>query len=141
MRLILIKQNFRYNIYFSMIRYFEKSLCSVAQEIRYTLFILLNKLFNVHIYRVCLKLLQLLLLLLNVITFAISQLKLKTFVRITIVVHKSSSPLRSSVIMKGKITNSLRPPLTKRPSEVGYCELNEMLGSGGCLRQKNLQTT
>ena len=45
-------------------------------------------------------------------------------------------PLRSSAIMKGKITNTLKPPLTKWPSEVGYCELNEMSRSGGCLRQK-----
>ena len=40
------------------------------------------------------------------------------------------------MIMKVKITNSLNPPLTKRVCEVGYWELNEMLGSGGCLRQK-----
>ena len=44
--------------------------------------------------------------------------------------------LRESAIMKGKITNSLKPPLMKRPSEAGYWELNEMPGSGGCLRQK-----
>ena len=41
--------------------------------------------------------------------------------------------------MKGKLTNSLKPPLTKRPSEVGYWELNEMTGSGGTLRQKKLK--
>ena len=39
--------------------------------------------------------------------------------------------------MKGKITDSLKPPLTKRPSERGYWKLNEMLGSGECLRQKH----
>ena len=37
-----------------------------------------------------------------------------------------------------KLTNSLKPPLTKRPSEVGYWEPNEMTGSGGALRQKKL---
>ena len=39
--------------------------------------------------------------------------------------------------MKGKITYSLKPPLTKRPSEVGYWKLNEMPGSSACLRQKH----
>ena len=38
--------------------------------------------------------------------------------------------------MKGKRTNSLKPPLTKSPSEIGYWELNEVPRSGGCLRQK-----
>ena len=38
--------------------------------------------------------------------------------------------------MEGKIINSLKPPLTKRASEEGYCKLNEIPGSGGCLRQK-----
>ena len=95
-----------------MIPYFQNTLCSVAQEIRYVLFffILFNKLFTVCIYRVCL-ILFLLLLLLNVIAFPISELKLQTFVRTTVVVHKSSSPLRSSAIMKGKIANSYKPPL------------------------------
>ena len=56
-----------------MIPYFEKTLCSVAQEIRYTFFILFKKLFNVNVYRVCLVLLLLLLLsLLNIIVFPIS---------------------------------------------------------------------
>ena len=95
-----------------MIPYFGKNLCSIAQEIRYTL--------------------------VNVIAFSIFQLKLKTFVRITVAVHKSSSPLRSSGIMKGKVTSSLKPPLTKNSSEVGYWKLNKMPGSGGCLRQKKL---
>ena len=45
--------------------------------------------------------------------------------------------MRSAAIMKGKITNSLKPPLTKRPSEEGL-ELNEMPGSGACLRPKKL---
>ena len=54
-----------YTLYFSMILYFGK-----PWEIGYTLF-LFNKLFNIDIYRVCLKLL-LLLLLLNVIALAIS---------------------------------------------------------------------
>ena len=31
--------------------------------------------------------------------------------------------------MKGKITDSLKPSLTKKPSEVGYWKLNEMPGS------------
>ena len=39
--------------------------------------------------------------------------------------------------MKGKITYSLKPSLTKRPSEVGYWELNEMPGSAECLIQKH----
>ena len=38
MLLILIKQNLRYTLYFSVIPNFEKTLRSVAQEIRYTLF-------------------------------------------------------------------------------------------------------
>ena len=62
--------------------------------------------------------------------------KTQNLVKITVVVHKSSSPLRSSTIMEGKIINSLKPPLTKRASEEGYCKLNEIPGSGGCLRQK-----
>ena len=63
---ILIKWNRRYTLYFSTISYFEKTLCSVAQEIRYTFFI------NVDIDRACLiPLLLPLLLLLNVISFAI----------------------------------------------------------------------
>ena len=40
--------------------------------------------------------------------------------------------------MKGKIANSLKSPLTKRSSEIGYWELNEMGGSSGCHRQKKL---
>ena len=51
-----------------MIPYFEKTLCSIAQEIRN---IQRPYLFKVDIYRVCLILL-LLLLLLNVTAFAIS---------------------------------------------------------------------
>ena len=39
MLLILIKKNFRYTLYFSVIPYFEKALSSIAQEI-----------FNVIIY-------------------------------------------------------------------------------------------
>ena len=74
----------------------------------YIFFILSSKLFNVDIYRFCL---ILLLLLLNVITFAISWLKLQIFVRTTVVVHKSSSPLRLSAVMKGEKTNCLKPPL------------------------------
>ena len=109
------------------------------QEIRYALFFIL---FNVDIYRVCLTLLLLLLsLLLNVTAFAISSLELQTFVRITVIVHKSRSPLRSPPIMKGNLTkvtltNSLKSPLTKSPFEVGNWKLNEMAGSDGCLRQK-----
>ena len=34
--------------------------------------------------------------------------------------------------MKGKKTDTEMPPLTKRPSEVGYWKLNEIPGSGGC---------
>ena len=68
--------------------------------------IVFKKLFNVDIYSVCLILL-LLLLLLNVITFAISYLKLQTFVKTIAVVQNSRSPLRSSAIMISNITNSL----------------------------------
>ena len=75
-------------------------------------------------------------MLLIVIVFAIFKLKLKAFVRIAVVVPNSRSPLRRSAIMKGKITNSLKPPLTKRLFKVGYWKLNEISGSGGCLRQK-----
>ena len=50
------------------------------------------------------------------------------FVRIAVTVHKSRSPL----------TESLKPQLTKRPSEVGYWELNGIPGSGEYLREKNL---
>ena len=39
--------------------------------------------------------------------------------------------------MKGKITDSLKPPLTKRPSSVGYQKLNEMSGSSKYLRQRH----
>ena len=39
--------------------------------------------------------------------------------------------------MKGKITYSLKPPLMKRPSGVGYWKLNEMPGSSECLREKH----
>ena len=46
--------------------------------------------------------------------------------------HKSRS------IMKGKISNSLKPPLTKRTSEIDYWNLNDIPGSGECLRQKKL---
>ena len=38
--------------------------------------------------------------------------------------------------MEGKITDTLKPLLTKRSSEVGYWKLNEMPGRGECLRQK-----
>ena len=38
--------------------------------------------------------------------------------------------------MKSKTTDSLKPPLMKRPSEVGYWKLNEMPVSDECLRQK-----
>ena len=33
-------------------------------------------------------------------------------------------------LMKGKITDSLRSPLTKKPTEVGYRKLNEVPGNG-----------
>ena len=36
--LILIKQKLRYTLCFNMITYFDKTLCNVAQEIRYILF-------------------------------------------------------------------------------------------------------
>ena len=35
--LILIKQSLWYTLHFSMILYFEKTLCNVAQDIRFTL--------------------------------------------------------------------------------------------------------
>ena len=104
------------------------------QKIRYALFFIL---FNVDIYRVCLILLLLLLsLLLNVTAFAISSLKLQTFVRITVIVHKSRSPpIMKGSLTKVTLTNSLKSPLTKSPFEVGNWKLNEMAGSDGCLRQ------
>ena len=37
--------------------------------------------------------------------------------------------------MKGKIRDSLKSPLTKIPTEIGYWKLNMMPGSGECLRQ------
>ena len=40
--LILIKQNLFNTLYFSMIIYFVKALCSEAQEIRYALFFLIH---------------------------------------------------------------------------------------------------
>ena len=39
--------------------------------------------------------------------------------------------------MKDKITDSLKPALLKRPSDVGYWKLNEMPGSTEYLRQKH----
>ena len=39
--------------------------------------------------------------------------------------------------MKDEITDSLKPPLTKGSSEVGYWEVNEMLGKSDYLRQKH----
>ena len=39
--------------------------------------------------------------------------------------------------MKSKITDSLKPTLMKRHSQVGYWKLNEMPGSGEFLRQKH----
>ena len=41
------------------------------------------------------------------------------------------------MIIKGKITDSLKPPLTKRLSEVSYWKLNEMPGSSECPKQKH----
>ena len=38
--------------------------------------------------------------------------------------------------MKAKINYGLKPPLTKRPSEVGYWKLNEIQGSSECLTKK-----
>ena len=43
--------------------------------------------------------------------------------------------------MKGKITDSLKPPITNRPSEVCYRKLNEMPESGERLRQKQYEET
>ena len=53
----------------------------------------------------------------------------------TITFHKS----RWSAIMKGKITNSLKPPLTKRPFEVCCWTLNDMPESGGWGRTLSMQ--
>ena len=100
-----------------MLPYFEKALCSVVQGIKYTLiFILFIKLFNVNIY----SLFDTIVIVINVIAFSISTLQ--TSIRTTVVVHKSSSPLRSSTIMKGKITNSLKPPLIQT-----WCTFNMFL--------------
>ena len=86
--------------------------------------------------------LLLLLLLITVIAVAVSELKLNN--------HRSSSPkvapllhlhsYASLAIMKDKITDSLKAPLTKRPSAVGYRKLNKIPGSGECLRQKNINS-
>ena len=66
MLLILIKQNLRYTLYFSVIRYFENILDSVDED-------LFDKLFFIDIYRPCfILLLLLLLLLLSVIVIAFS---------------------------------------------------------------------
>ena len=82
---------------------------SPGSKVYFVFFISFNKLFDVDNKKVYLILLLLLLLLLyNVIAFAFSELKLQTFVRPTAVVQKISTPLRSSTIMKGKITNSLK---------------------------------
>ena len=80
--LILIKQNLRYILNFSVTPYFEKS--CVAQHGD-----LFDRLFYIDTYRHCFIVLSLLLLLLlNVIAVAVSQLKLKTFVRtVTLKAH------------------------------------------------------
>ena len=110
-----------------MIPYIEKTLQhSAGNKAYFTFSILFKKLFKVDIYWVCLILL-LMLLLLNIIAFANSLLKLKTFVRITVVVHESGCLLRLSAIMKRKRKrNNLNSPLSKRPSEISFWELNEM---------------
>ena len=80
--LILIKQNLRYILNFSVTPCFEKS--CVAQHGD-----LFERLFYIDTYRHCFIILSLLsLLLLNVISVAVSQLKLKTFVRtVTLKAH------------------------------------------------------
>ena len=40
------------------------------------------------------------------------------------------------MFVKDEITDSLKPSLTKIPSEVGYWKLNEMPGTSDCPRQK-----
>ena len=58
MLLILIKQNLRYTLYFSMKPYFEKTLCTQRRKSGMSFFIILfNKLFNFDICGVCLILL------------------------------------------------------------------------------------
>ena len=39
--------------------------------------------------------------------------------------------------MKDEITDSLKPPLMKRSSDIGYWKLNEMPASNECLRRKH----
>ena len=72
-----------------MMPYFEKALCSVAQEISiFYFFIFFQQLFSVHVYRVCLILLLfLLLLLLNIIVFSNFLVKTKNLHKN----HRSSS--------------------------------------------------
>ena len=41
------------------------------------------------------------------------------------------------MIVKDKITDSLKPPLMKRPPDIDYWKLKEMPGSSECLRQKH----
>ena len=58
MLLILIKQNLRYTLYFSMKPHFEKNLCMQCRKSGISFFIILfNKLFNFDIGGVCLILL------------------------------------------------------------------------------------
>ena len=80
--LILIKQNLRYILNFSVTPYFEKS-CVAQHGDSF------ERLFYIDTYRHCFIILSLLLLLLlNVIAVAVSQLKLKTFVRtVTLKAH------------------------------------------------------
>lgn len=71
------------------------------------------------------------LMLLNVTPLVISYLEFKTFVRLTIIVHKSISLLLldsegSSMIMKGRIASSSMVTLTKKCFVVGYQKLQEM---------------
>lgn len=89
----------------------EKILCSTRNKVYRASFIIL--------------------MLLNVTPLVISYLEFKTFVRLTIIVHKSISLLLldskgSSMIMKGRIASSSMVTLTKKCFVVGYQKLQEM---------------
>ena len=83
-------------------------------------------------------------LLILVIPLRIPWLKLKTFVRLTVAAHKSNSTLllcrkASSEIMKVKICNGLKPPLTEMAFAVGHWETGNCMewvtASSECLWQ------
>lgn len=71
--------------------------------------------------------------------YSFSNFLTKTFVRLDAIVHNSITVLLRQRIRKGKTTNNLKPPSTKKPFGLGYLELYK-IGSGEYLRQKKRQT-